>query len=188
MKLLNLFNFFTRSGREEFAAVSLAVQAVSFLLTTGTLLLVPSSGEMDLAKSIVLVVVGLLNIPVSLVLVWLSLAVFFRRLHDLNLSGWWYVGYLIAVTAGAFVWPQLWWVFTGLGMAVFLALSLKKGTPGPNRFGQEAGPFFPHFFAARSWVLGVLIAGIVIFSLGQTVVSRMQNSKIQTAVFSTQFR
>ena len=66
MKLLNLFNFFTRSGREEFAAVSLAVQAVSFLLTAGTLLLVPSSGEMDLAKSIVLVVVGLLMIPVSL--------------------------------------------------------------------------------------------------------------------------
>ncbi len=43
-----------------------------------------------------------------------------RRLHDINRSGWWQ---LIGIT--------------GIGIIVILYWLSKKGTPGPNRFGED---------------------------------------------------
>jgi uncharacterized membrane protein YhaH (DUF805 family) len=50
---------------------------------------------------------------------FLSVAV--RRLHDINRSGWW----------------QLINFFPFVGWIVFLYWMIKKGTPGPNRFGED---------------------------------------------------
>jgi uncharacterized membrane protein YhaH (DUF805 family) len=49
------------------------------------------------------------------------LSVEVRRLHDINRSGWW----------------QLIYFFPVVGWIVFLYWMIKKGTPGPNRFGED---------------------------------------------------
>lgn len=58
-------------------------------------------------------------------LVWLALlipniAVGVRRLHDINMSGWWYLINLVPL----------------LGALVFFVFTLMPGNPHPNRFGE----------------------------------------------------
>lgn len=57
-----------------------------------------------------------------------SIAVTVRRLHDRDMSGWWYLGFILA----SFI------PFLGIiaGIA-FLVLMFLPGTPGPNRFGPD---------------------------------------------------
>lgn len=57
-----------------------------------------------------------------------SIAVVVRRLHDRNLSGWWYLG-LILVS-----WIPLVGLVASVAFIVFMFLD---GTPGPNRFGPD---------------------------------------------------
>ncbi len=56
------------------------------------------------------------------------LAVVVRRLHDRDMSGWWYLGVIVASMIP----------FVGFiaGIA-FLVLMVLPGTPGPNRFGPD---------------------------------------------------
>lgn len=61
------------------------------------------------------------------------IAVAVRRLHDRNLSGWWY----LAATLFGFI-P----VIGFLGSIAFLVVMLLPGTDGPNRFGED--PKDPH--------------------------------------------
>lgn len=68
-----------------------------------------------------------------LTLLWLaiiipSIAVVVRRLHDRDLSGWWYLGAIVASLIP----------FVGiLASLALLVLMLLPGTPGPNRFGPD---------------------------------------------------
>ncbi len=50
-----------------------------------------------------------------------SLALEIRRLHDINRSGWWAI--IFSVPVIGWIWSLLWMI--------------KKGTPGPNRFGED---------------------------------------------------
>lgn len=77
---------------------------------------------------------GLLLALWFLVILVPSVAVSVRRLHDRNLSGWWYLGGLI----GGFI------PFVGLLASIaMLVVFCLEGTCGPNRFGQDPkGP--PH--------------------------------------------
>lgn len=68
-----------------------------------------------------------------------SIAVTVRRLHDRDLSGWWYLG---AIVAGLIP-------IVGLlaSVALFVVLLL-PGTKGPNRFGPDPkDPFESEVFA-----------------------------------------
>jgi uncharacterized membrane protein YhaH (DUF805 family) len=57
-----------------------------------------------------------------------SIAVVVRRLHDRDLSGWWYLG---AIVAGMIP-------FVGfIASIALLVLMFLPGTPGPNRFGPD---------------------------------------------------
>ncbi|MDR1829061.1 MAG: DUF805 domain-containing protein [Methylobacteriaceae bacterium] len=79
----------------------------------------------------------LIGTVIGLALLCPNLAVGARRLHDLNLSGWWQaapfgivtvVGLLdagIAMLAGLFI------------VVAFFMYLAKKGTDGPNRFGED---------------------------------------------------
>lgn len=57
-----------------------------------------------------------------------AIAVTVRRLHDRDLSGWWYLGVIIG-GAIPLVGPLI-----SIGFLVFMCL---QGTPGPNRFGPD---------------------------------------------------
>ena len=57
-----------------------------------------------------------------------SIALTVRRLHDRNMSGWWYLGILVASLIP----------FVGLFASLaYLVLMLLPGTDGPNRFGPD---------------------------------------------------
>jgi uncharacterized membrane protein YhaH (DUF805 family) len=71
--------------------------------------------------------IGLLGL-VALAMLVPSVAVTVRRLHDRDMSGWWYLGVIIV---GAIP-------FVGfLANIAFLVLMCLPGTPGPNRFGPD---------------------------------------------------
>jgi len=57
-----------------------------------------------------------------------GIAVTVRRFHDRDMSGWWYLGFVIAGQI-----PKIGGLFS-LAMLVLMAL---PGTPGPNRFGND---------------------------------------------------
>lgn len=81
------------------------------------------------------IVEGILGLPLSLILSLVlllpTLAVNVRRLHDLEKSGWWYLLVFVPL----------------IGALVLLYWATRKGTPGPNRFGEDplgdAGPYAP---------------------------------------------
>jgi uncharacterized membrane protein YhaH (DUF805 family) len=71
------------------------------------------------AGAAVSVLVGIVLIAAVVVLFLVSLPLYVRRLHDINMSGFWLLVGLVPF-------------FGGIALLVF---SLLPGTPGPNRFG-----------------------------------------------------
>lgn len=73
-------------------------------------------------------------LPVVLSLIWWvvilvpSIAVTVRRLHDRDMSGWWYLGFIVC-----------WFIplVNFVAWIAFLVLMLLDGTPGPNRYGED---------------------------------------------------
>jgi len=62
-----------------------------------------------------------------------SIAVGVRRLHDRDMSGWWYLGFIVL---GAIP-------FIGIIASIaFIVIMALPGTDGPNRFGPD--PLDPH--------------------------------------------
>ncbi|MFN6934658.1 MAG: DUF805 domain-containing protein [Tsuneonella sp.] len=57
-----------------------------------------------------------------------SIAVTIRRLHDRDMSGWWYLG---AIVGGMI--PYIGFLVS----IAFIVLMFLPGTPGPNRFGPD---------------------------------------------------
>jgi uncharacterized membrane protein YhaH (DUF805 family) len=57
-----------------------------------------------------------------------SIAVVVRRLHDRGLSGWWYLGAIVAAMI------PLVNIIAGIAM---LVLMLLPGNPGPNKYGPD---------------------------------------------------
>ena len=71
---------------------------------------------------------GLLILIYGLAVLIPSIAVTVRRLHDRDMSGWWYLGAII----GGMI------PFVGFLISIaFLVLLALPGTPGPNRFGPD---------------------------------------------------
>ena len=57
-----------------------------------------------------------------------GIAVVIRRLHDRDMSGWWYLGIIVA---GAIPFVNF------IASIAFLVLMVLPGTKGPNRFGPD---------------------------------------------------
>ena len=73
------------------------------------------------------------GVGILLAVWWLAIlipgvAVGVRRLHDRNLTGWWYLGFVVL----SFV-P----VVSFISWIAFLVIMALPGTPGPNRFGPS---------------------------------------------------
>lgn len=71
---------------------------------------------------------GLLIVIYTLAILIPSIAVTVRRLHDRDMSGWWYLGAIV----GSMI------PFVGILISLaFIVLMALPGTPGPNRFGPD---------------------------------------------------
>jgi uncharacterized membrane protein YhaH (DUF805 family) len=71
---------------------------------------------------------GILFVILWAALLLPTIAVSVRRLHDRDMSGWWYLPVI------ALAWVPL---IGGLIGLAFLVVTLLRGTPGPNRFGPD---------------------------------------------------
>lgn len=177
MPFTRLFQFSPRAGREEYSLINLAVQAVSLGLYMGQGLF--SMGSFSGLKIVLALAAGLIVLVISLALLWISLAAGFRRMHDLNMPGWWFIAYLAAITMGSVALSGIWWVFTLFGVGLVLFLCLKKpADQEPNRFGPAAGAFLPGLFSHRGVFAAVVAAGILI-SLVQVGISRVQLNQVK---------
>ncbi len=131
-------DFSGRSCRREYWMFSLFLLAVYVLLAAAAAAVVMGVGvfsmvdmeEITLAlvhQPALWLIVGLTGL-FSLVNFIPSIAIVVRRLHDLNRSGWWYLGYVLVSLV-----PYLQW----LALAAFLVFLCLRGTAGPNRFGPD---------------------------------------------------
>ena len=85
---------------------------------------------------------------ITLVPVWMQLAVTAKRWHDRNKSAWWTLIYLIPIIAGTGIssaWTlSSWWTLISFipiiagGTWALVELGILKGTKGENRFGADS--------------------------------------------------
>lgn len=128
------FDFSGRSRRMEYWMFTLFCVIVAFvmiaLMLAGGLsiasFVTPEAAQMSLGPMVFLGA-GLLG------LFWLgtiipSIAVVVRRLHDRDMSGWWYLGIVVASMIP---------LIGVIASIAFIVLMLLPGTPGPNRFGPD---------------------------------------------------
>lgn len=130
-------DFNGRSRRMEFWSFGLFNMIVYlvlggvFVATTGTLSSlgnIENGGGIGAITSVMFGGVGLLLVIYWLATIVPSLAVTVRRLHDRDMSGWWYLGFMVLSMI-----PLVGFV---AGIA-FLVITFLPGTPGTNRFGPD---------------------------------------------------
>jgi len=128
--------FSGRSRRKEFWGFALlqaivytilAVLVLSTSLSMAELMAAETAGPFAI-YGVIFSGTGILFAVWGLVTLIPSIAVSVRRLHDRNLSGWWYLG----MTVASFI-P----VIGLLASIAFLVVMCLPGTPGANRFGAD---------------------------------------------------
>jgi uncharacterized membrane protein YhaH (DUF805 family) len=120
----NMFSFQGRAGLAEYWLATLIWFLVT-LIFSGAVVLIPSFLNLyGMDKIIVLYFASAIFIILTVIICNIGLNV--RRLHDINLSGWFYWLYLIPA----------------LGLLFCLVVALWRGGP-PNRFGP--GPWPRHW-------------------------------------------
>lgn len=129
--------FSGRSRRKEFwmfALLNLIVYAVIFALMSMTgAFSMENLAAADPNDPFAIYGMMFSGIGLLLVLWWLivlipSISVGVRRLHDRNMSGWWYLGFIVASIIP---------VVGFIASIAFLVIMLLDGTPGTNRFGPD---------------------------------------------------
>ena len=139
------FDFSGRSRRMEYWMFTLFCVIVAFvmiaLMLAGGLsfasFVTPEAAQMSIGPMVFLGG-GLLG------LFWLgtiipSIAVVVRRLHDRDMSGWWYLGIVVASMIP---------LIGVIASIAFIVLMLLPGTPGPNRYGPDPkDPTYAEVFA-----------------------------------------
>ncbi|WP_114389027.1 DUF805 domain-containing protein [Notoacmeibacter marinus] len=154
----NLFRFTGRASRKTFWLTQLFIIGVSVVvgLAVGVFAGVgsvflgdgqPTSTATLFGGGLIAIVMIALNIVVFII----SLAVSARRLHDLNRSAWWLVGFFAAsvllsalgyagmdVQTGDNMPSALFGVLNLLiGIGAIVYLGFIRGTDGPNRYGPD---------------------------------------------------
>jgi len=117
----NVINFKSRAPRSEYwwSIGTLFGGVILATIIDGQFF--PDGGEGNAFYSALNFIFILFYVP------WLfvTVSVTIRRLHDLDMSGWYTFIYALPL---------------GLGFIVMAFICSRKGTPGPNRFGQD-----PHY-------------------------------------------
>ncbi len=106
-------------------------------------------------QTVGMAVAGLLAIPLIIAILWASICVAAKRFHDRNMSGWWYLYFmLMAVAAYAVMVVPIMVLGEGnpiagiisvIGLLAYIAVSLVSlvivgflpGAKGPNQYGPD---------------------------------------------------
>jgi uncharacterized membrane protein YhaH (DUF805 family) len=94
----------------------------------------------------------LIGVTWWLLVSYVNSCIFILRLHDIDRSGWWALPLYVPAVLGAavsdmvllnvipqeYIWIAAALSLSGLGVLYF---GLKRGTDGPNRFGQREHPY-----------------------------------------------
>lgn len=123
--------FSGRASRSEFwwfiLFYFLVVGVLSVFLVVMGALDVSTTGQMPVGA---MIVIGLLAIFVLATIVP-YIAVTVRRLHDRNISGWWYAG-IFVLSLIPFV-----NIIGSIASLALLVICCLRGTPGPNKYGPD---------------------------------------------------
>lgn len=127
-----------RAARSEFwwfmlFYILVSVAFVIVLAVLAALVMIPLSLNGGMTDATVLatflpLALVLMVMPLLYFMVPPTVAVTIRRLHDRNISGWWYLGFTVAS------------MIPGVNLLAMLAmfiLMLLPGTQGANRFGED---------------------------------------------------
>ena len=133
MPLRRYAEFSGRSRRMEywmFALLNVIVMTVivTLLFAGGISLSALEGGAAPEAPGVLFWVGGLLMVLWVLAIIVPSVAVVVRRFHDRDMSGWWYLGFIVLSMI-----PVVGFIAT-IAMLVIFCL---PGTPGANRFGLD---------------------------------------------------
>ena len=71
---------------------------------------------------------SIIGVLISLALILPQIALQVRRFHDRNISGWWYLGLIVACIIPFVMFISI--------IAIFV-ISVLPGTQGPNKFGPD---------------------------------------------------
>ena len=117
--------FSGRASRSEYWYFFLFVILVaSVLIGVGAVFSTGNSGQISTLSGIFFGAAGLFYLGMLIPMI----AAGVRRFHDRNLSGWWYLG---AMVAGAIP-------FVGIAASIAaLVITVLKGTDGENKFGED---------------------------------------------------
>lgn len=117
--------FSGRASRSEYWYFFLFVILVaSVLIGVGAVFSAGNSGEISTLSGIFFGAAGLFYLGMLIPMI----AAGVRRFHDRNLSGWWYLG---AIVAGAIP-------FVGIAASIAaFVITVLKGTDGENKFGED---------------------------------------------------
>ena len=122
----NILNFKSRAPRSEYWWVFATLIGGVMMATIVDGVLFPVGGEGNALYSWLKFIFIIFYVPYLLVL----LSVTIRRLHDLDMSAWYACLYLLPL---------------GIGFIVMGIICAKRGTPGPNRFGNN--PYYVDVFS-----------------------------------------
>ena len=121
----NYANFQGRAARSEYWFFALFVFIVAGILSALMFATVDfNTGQVSGLGYVVIAVLAIFYLAILIP----SIAVAVRRLHDRNMSGWWYLGFIV-LSAIPFV-----GIVASIAMLVIFCL---KGTDGDNRFGPD---------------------------------------------------
>lgn len=139
---MKFFSFKGRASRSDIIIVYLFRTMVTFFIYScsyGLLLVIVHNAYKEQHANVPIMLISLLTfvcLKLELVIqAALILQVTIRRLHDINLSGWWVL--LCAVLFYVLFYIEQFYIVSILGAIFLLILVFKKGTKGPNRFGDD---------------------------------------------------
>lgn len=133
--VINWIEFKGRSSRSEYWWFILAAVIFTTLAGISIYILKEFYPEIQNAPFIFY----LIYIPPFLFLFFTVTTASVRRLHDLNLSGWWYGGYLLFSRAADRL-SETHWAFSLIGICAavaMVAVLARRGVSGENRYGPD---------------------------------------------------
>lgn len=157
----NMFHFGGRARRREYWLSQLINYAIVYAgMGISIFIIMPVfndliAGTADTLFNTRVILFLIISLIVSILSLFLNLAVTIRRLHDVNKSGWFFIG----CTIGA--------LFCGIGNLILFVYLCMEGTEGINNYGDNPKDY-PLYEKSKSVAPAIIlvIISLIIFMIG----------------------